>query len=43
MKNIKYAREIKVGVLALVCMFLLIFGFNYLKGVNIFSSVLDYH
>jgi phospholipid/cholesterol/gamma-HCH transport system substrate-binding protein len=43
MKNIKYAREIKVGVLALICMFLLIFGFNYLKGVNIFSSVLDYH
>lgn len=43
MKNIKYAREIKVGILALVCMFLLIFGFNYLKGVNIFSSVLDYH
>lgn len=43
MSKIKYAREIKVGILALVCVFLLIFGFNYLKGVNIFSSVLDYH
>lgn len=39
----KYTREIKVGILAIVCVFLLIFGFNYLKGVNIFSSVLSYH
>lgn len=37
----KYAREIKVGVLAVVCLFLLFFGFNFLKGVNIFSST--YH
>lgn len=43
MSKMKYAREIKVGILALICVFLLIFGFNYLKGVNIFSSVLDYH
>lgn len=35
----KYAREIKVGVLAVVCIFLLFFGFNFLKGVNIFSSM----
>lgn len=34
----KYAREIKIGLLALVCLFLLFFGFNFLKGVNIFSS-----
>lgn len=39
----KYAREIKVGVLALVCLFLLYFGFYYLKGVNIFSSVRTFH
>ncbi len=38
----KYKRELKVGALALVCLFLLIFGFNYLKGVNIFSSVFGY-
>ena len=37
--KLKYAREIKVGVLATVCIFLLFFGFNYLKGVNIFSSI----
>ena len=39
----KYAREIKVGVLATVCVFLLIFGFNFLKGVNIFSPTNSYH
>ena len=39
----KYSREIKVGVLAAVCLFLLIFGFNFLKGVNIFSPTNSYH
>lgn len=39
----KYAREIKVGLLAAVCLFLLYFGFYYLKGVNIFSSVRPFH
>lgn len=37
----KYAREIKVGALVLTCLFLLFFGFNFLKGVNIFSPM--YH
>lgn len=37
----KYAREIKVGALAIICLFLLFFGLNFLKGVNIFSST--YH
>ncbi len=35
----KYAREIKVGILAVVALFVLYFGFNFLKGVNIFTSV----
>ncbi len=39
----KYAREIKVGLLATLCIFLLFFGFNFLKGVNIFSSVYSFH
>ena len=39
----KHAREIKVGALAIVCLFLLIFGFNFLKGVNIFSPTNSYH
>ena len=39
----KHAREIKVGILATICIFLLIFGFNFLKGVNIFSPTNSYH
>jgi phospholipid/cholesterol/gamma-HCH transport system substrate-binding protein len=39
----KYAREIKVGILAAVCLFLLFFGLNFLKGVNIFSPTNSYH
>ena len=39
----KYAREIKVGVLAAICLFLLFFGLNFLKGVNIFSPTNSYH
>lgn len=39
----KYAREIKVGALAAVCLFLLFYGFNFLKGVNIFSPTNSYH
>lgn len=39
----KHAREIKVGILAAVCLFLLFFGFNFLKGVNIFSPTNAYH
>lgn len=39
----KHAREIKVGILATVCLFLLFFGFNFLKGVNIFSPTNSYH
>ena len=38
----KYQREIKVGVLAIICLFLLFFGFNFLKGVNIFSSTYSF-
>lgn len=38
-----HAREIKVGILAAVCLFLLFFGFNFLKGVNIFSPTNSYH
>ena len=39
----KHTREIKVGILATVCVFLLFFGFNFLKGVNIFSPTNGYH
>lgn len=39
----KHIREIKVGILAAVCVFLLFFGLNFLKGVNIFSPTNSYH
>lgn len=39
----KFSREIKVGILAAICVFLLFFGFNFLKGVNIFSPTNSYH
>lgn len=39
----KHLREIKVGLLAAVCLFLLFFGFNFLKGVNIFTPTNSYH
>lgn len=39
----KHTREIKIGILAAVCLFLLFFGLNFLKGVNIFSPTNNYH
>lgn len=38
----KHTREIKVGVLALVCAGILYFGFNFLKGINIFAPTRCY-
>ena len=38
----KYSRELKVGVLAIICLGILYFGFNFLKGVNIFSPTKVY-
>ena len=38
----KYSRELKVGILAIVCMVVLYFGFNFLKGINIFSPTKVY-
>ncbi len=39
----RHSRELKVGILAVIAIFLLYFGFNFLKGVNIFSSTATYH
>lgn len=38
----KFTREIKVGLLAALCLFLLYFGFRYLKGTNIFNPIHSY-
>ena len=41
--KLKHARELKVGIVAVVCLLLLYFGFNFLKGVNIFAPVHTYY
>jgi len=38
----KHVREIKVAVLVIICGFLVYFGLNFLKGVNIFSQENEY-
>jgi phospholipid/cholesterol/gamma-HCH transport system substrate-binding protein len=38
----KFSQEAKVGLLALVALLMLFFGFNYLKGSNIFSRKHQY-
>lgn len=39
MKKTKFSREIRVGIMAIVAIFLLYFGLNFLKGVDIFTPV----
>lgn len=41
--KLKYSREMKVGILAVIAVFLMYFGFNFLKGVNIFSATNFYY
>ena len=38
----KISREVRVGILALICLFLLYFGFKFLKGTNIFNPTHSY-
>lgn len=38
----KYSRELRVGVLVIICLVILYFGFNFLKGINIFSPTKVY-
>ena len=40
--KISISREVKVGLLVALCLFLLYFGFKYLKGVNIFNPIHSY-
>lgn len=40
--TIKVSREVKVGLLAALCLFLLYFGFHFLKGKNIFNPTHSY-
>ncbi len=38
----KHKKEITVAILAIVALFLLYFGFNFLKGINIFNKTTSY-
>ena len=38
----KISREVRVGLLAALCLFLLYFGFKFLKGTNIFNHIHSY-
>ena len=39
----KLSREVKTGILAIVSIFLLIYGYSFLKGSNIFSNEREFH
>ncbi|MDR0812265.1 MAG: MlaD family protein [Paludibacter sp.] len=39
MKKTFFTREVKVGIMAIVAIFILYFGINFLKGIDIFKSV----
>ena len=43
MKKNFFTREVKVGIMAVVAIFVLYFGLNFLKGIDIFSSVNNYY
>ncbi len=38
-----FTREVRVGVMAIVAMFLLYLGLHFLKGIDVFSSVNSYY
>lgn len=41
-KNI-FTREVRVGIVVVFAIFILYFGLNFLKGIDIFSKVSDYY
>jgi phospholipid/cholesterol/gamma-HCH transport system substrate-binding protein len=43
MNKLRLTREVKVGIMAIVAIFVLYFGLNYLKGVDIFSPIQSYY
>lgn len=43
MKRFKLSREVRVGIMTIVAIFVLYFGLNFLKGVDIFSPVNYYY
>jgi len=43
MKKFRFTRELKFGIIVIGALFLLYFGLNFLKGINIFSSTYTYY
>lgn len=43
MSKIKISREFRVGLLAVAAVFVLYFGLNFLKGIDIFKAVNNYY
>ncbi len=43
MKKNFFTREVKVGIMAIVAIFILYFGLNFLKGIDIFSPINYYY
>jgi len=43
MKKKYFTREVKVGIMAIIAVFVLYFGLNFLKGIDIFSPVSYYY
>ena len=43
MKRKFFTREVKVGIMAIIAIFVLYFGLNFLKGVNVFSPINYYY
>jgi len=43
MKKNYFTREVKVGIMAIVAIFVLYFGLNFLKGISIFTHVSYYY
>lgn len=43
MKKNLFTREVKVGTMVVVAIFVLYFGLNFLKGIDIFSPVASYY
>lgn len=41
--HMKFSREFKIGLVALIALALLIWGINYLKGINIFKKTATYY
>jgi phospholipid/cholesterol/gamma-HCH transport system substrate-binding protein len=43
MNKLKIRREVRIGIMAIVALFVLYFGLNFLKGIDIFSPVSNYY